>query len=59
MPPLGVTEPIGRGNEILWENLNLFRIYGSPDGTDLVTILPREITRSLAAGLPQKALFLW
>ena len=32
------------GNEFLWENLNLFRSYGSPDGTDIVIVSPGEIT---------------
>ena len=37
MPPLGVMESSGGGDEGLWENLHLFRIYDSPDGTDSVT----------------------
>ena len=46
---LGETESFGGGNEDLSENLHLFRIYGSPDGTDIVTVLPGDITHSLAA----------
>ena len=48
--PLGVTELFGRGNEGLWENVystlgkpTFFRIYGSPDGTDIMTVSPGEI----------------
>ena len=44
MPPLGVTEPSGGGYQGLWENLNLFRIYGSLDGADIVTVSLGEIT---------------
>ena len=44
MPPLGVTEPVGGGNEGLWENLRLFRICGSRDRTDTMTVPPCEIT---------------
>ena len=56
-PPLRVTEPFCGGNEGLWENYHLFRIYGSPDGTVIVTVLPDGITQSLAARVSQKALF--
>ena len=34
---------IRRGNEDLLENLHLFKINGSPDGTDIVTVSPGEI----------------
>ena len=34
----------GSGNGGLWKKLQLFRIYGSPDATDIVTVSPREIT---------------
>ena len=43
-PLWGATEPFGGGNEGLLENLHLFRIYGSPDGTNIVTVLPGDIT---------------
>ena len=57
MPPLEVTEPFCGSYEGLWENNHLFRIYGSPDGTDIVTVSPDGITQSLAARESQKALF--
>ena len=46
-PPFGVKEPFGGGSEGLLENLHLFRIYGSADGTDIVTVSPGEITAQL------------
>ena len=46
---LGETESFGGANEDLSENLHLFRVYGSPNGTDIVTVLPGDITHSLAA----------
>ena len=55
--PLGITEPFGGGNEGLWENLHLFRVYGSPDGTDIMAISPREMTRSLALSVKKKLFF--
>ena len=38
MPLIGVADPLGGGDESLWENLHLFSIYGSPHGTDIVTV---------------------
>ena len=59
MPPLGVAGHLGGGNEGLWENLHLLRIYDFPDMTDIVIVPPGEITRSLAdMGDPRKH-FLW
>ena len=44
MPPLGAAEPFGGGNEGPWEDLHLFGICDSPDGTEIVTVSPSEIT---------------
>ena len=41
---LGETEPFGGVNEGLYENLSLFRIYGSSNGADFVSVSPGEIT---------------
>ena len=57
MPLLGLTKPLGGGNRSSGENLHLFRIYFSSDGTDIMTVSPGEIIRSLAARMSQKALF--
>ena len=59
MPSLWVAEPFGGGNEGLCENLHLFRIYGSPDGTNIMTLSRGEITRSLAVRVSQKSTFGW
>ena len=42
--PFGGNGPSGGGNEGLWRNLHFFRIYGSPDRTDIVTVSAGEIT---------------
>ena len=60
MSLLGVTAPFGGGNENLRKPLgkpSLKKNFDSPDGTDIVTVSPGEITRSLAAGVSQKAVF--
>ena len=33
-----------QGYEGIWENLHLLRNYGSPDGTEIVTVLLGEVT---------------
>ena len=57
MPPLGVTGLSVGGNEGLWENLHVLRIYGYPDETDIVIVWLGEITRSLAAKVTQESTF--